>query len=177
MKKVHPEFAFQSRELEGQIEGTLGDPPNRKNYDMMVQALVSEYADGNGLDDVNMMAFALVDRIRFTDPKGLVREAMDYEGSGDPARVFAMANCDAAQGDDAGEGKAMYEAICENHPELARQAIVTAFLYKNQARWEDDDQSLDQLARDDEGDDDELDEGAVGDDFTQLFDQDGGDRA
>ena len=172
MKKVHPEFAFQSRELEGQIEGTLGDPPNRKNYDMMVQALVSEYADGNGLDDVNMMAFALVDRIRFTDPKGLVREAMDYEGNGDPARVFAMANCDA----DEGEGKAMYEAICANHPELARQAIVTAFLYKNQARWEDDDQSLDQLARDDEGDDDELDEGAVGDDFSQMFDQDGSDR-
>ena len=177
MKKVHPEFAFQSRELEGQIEGTLGDPPNRKNYDMMVQALVSEYADGNGLDDVNMMAFALVDRIRFTDPKGLVREAMDYEGNGDPARVFAMANCDAAQGEDEGEGKAMYEAICANHPELARQAIITAFLYKNQARWEDDDQSLDQLARDDEGDDDELDEGAVGDDFTQIFDQDGSDRA
>jgi len=172
MKKVHPEFAFQSRELEGQIEGTLGDPPNRKNYDMMVQALVSEYADGNGLDDVNMMAFALVDRIRFTDPKGLVREAMDYEGNGDPARVFAMANCDA----DEGEGRAMYEAICANHPELARQAIVTAFLYKNQARWEDDDQSLDQLARNDEGDDDELDEGAVGDDFTQIFDQEGGDR-
>ena len=172
MKKVHPEFAFQSRELEGQIEGTLGDPPNRKNYDMMVQALVSEYADGNGLDDVNMMAFALVDRIRFTDPKGLVREAMDYEGNGDPARVFVMANCDA----DEGEGRAMYEAICANHPELARQAIVTAFLYKNQARWEDDDQSLDQLARNDEGDDDELDEGAVGDDFTQIFDQEGGDR-
>jgi len=173
MKKVHPEFAFQSRELEGQIDGTLGDPPNRKNYDMMVQALVSEYADGNGLDDVNMMAFALVDRIRFTDPKGLVREAMDYEGNGDPAAVFAMANCDA----DEGEGKAMYEAICANHPELARQAIITAFLYKNQARWEDDDQSLDQLARDDEGDDDELDEGAVGDDFTGIFDQEGGDRA
>jgi hypothetical protein len=173
MKKVHPEFAFQSRELEGQIDGTLGDPPNRKNYDMMVQALVSEYADGNGLDDVNMMAFALVDRIRFTDPKGLVREAMDYEGNGDPAAVFAMANCDA----DEGEGKAMYEAICANHPELARQAIITAFLYKNQARWEDDDQSLDQLARDDEGDDDELDEGAVGDDFSGIFDQDGGDRA
>jgi hypothetical protein len=171
MKKVHPEFAFQSRELEGQIDGTLGDPPNRKNYDMMVQALVSEYANGDGLDDVNMMAFALVDRIRFSDPKGLVREAVDYEGDGDPARVFAMANC----GDD-GEGKAMYEAICANHPELARQAIVTAFLYKNQQRWEDDDQSLDQLARDDEGDDDELDETAVGDDFTQIFDQDGGER-
>lgn len=176
MKKVHPEFAFQSRELEGQIEGTLGDPPNRKNYDMMVQALVSEYANGDGLDDVNMMAFALVDRIRFTDPKGLVREAVDYEGDGDPARVFAMANCDGNGGDADDEGKKMYEAICANHPALARQAIVTAFLYKNQQRWEDDDQSLDQLARDDEGDDDELDETAAGDDFTQIFDQEGGDR-
>ena len=178
MKKVHPEFALQSRELEGQIEGTLGDPPNRKNYDMMVQALVSEYANGDGLDDVNMMAFALVDRIRFTDPKGLIREAMDYEG-GDPGRVFAMANCDGNGGDGDEEGRAMYEAICANHPELARQAIVTAFLYKNQARWEDDDQSLDQLARDDEGDDEELDEtgaGAAGDEFVNLFDQDGGER-
>ena len=152
MKKVHPEFAFQSRELEGQIDGTLGDPPNRKNY--------------------NMMAFALVDQIRFTDPKGLVREAMDYEGSGDPAAVFAMANCDSEEG----EGKAMYAAICANHPELARQAIITAFLYKNQARWEDDDQSLEQLARDDEGDDDELDDTAADGDFTQIFDQEGGDR-
>jgi hypothetical protein len=53
---------------------------------------------------------------------------------------------------------------------------VRALLYKNQARWEDVDQSLDQLAKDDEGDDDELDESAAGDDFTQLFDQDGGDR-
>jgi len=174
MKKVHPEFAFQSRELEGQIEGTLGDPPNRKNYDMMVQALVSEYANGDGLDDVNMMAFALVDRIRFSDPKGLIREAMDYE-SDDPAKAHAMANCDGADGNDE-EGKAMYAAICENHPELARQAIVTAFLFKNQARWEDDDQSLDQLARDDEGDDDELDDTAAGDDFMQIFDSDGGDR-
>ena len=52
---------------------------------MMVQdALVSEYANGGGIEDVNMMAFALVDRIRFSDPKGLLREAQDYEG-GDPA--------------------------------------------------------------------------------------------
>ena len=170
MKKVHPEFAFQSRELEGQIDGTLGDPPNRKNYDMMVQALVSEYANGDGLDDVNMMAFALVDRIRFTDAKGLAREAMDYE-SDDPAKVFAMANCDVDE-----QGKAMYASVCENHPELARQAIVTAYLFKNQARWEDDDQSLEQLGRNDEGDDDDLDESAVGDDFSQIFDQEGGDR-
>jgi hypothetical protein len=167
MKKVHPEFAFQSRELEGQIDGTLGDPPNRKNYDMMVQALVSEYANGDGLDDINMMAFALVDRIRFSNPKGLVQEAADYEG-GDPAAVFAMANCD---GDE--QGQAMYASICANHPELARQAIVTAFLFKNQGRWEDDDQSLDQLARNDEGDDDNDEDGAVGDDFSGIFDQDG----
>ena len=170
MKHVHPEFSFQSRELEGQIEGTLGDPPNRKNYDMMVGALVSEYAGGSGLDDVNLMAFALVDRIRFTDPKGLMREAADYEG-GDPSRVFAMAECD-------GEGgAAMYDSMIANHPELARQAIITAFLYKNQGRWDDVDQSLDQLAEgEDDEESDEMDSTAASDDFTQLFDQEGGDR-
>ena len=167
MKNVHPEFSYQSRELEGQIEGTLGDPPNRKNYDMMVGALVSEYADGGGIDDVNMMAFALVDKIRFLDPKGLMREAADY-ADGDPARVFAMAEC---TGDD---GKAMYEAMTANFPELARQAIVTAFLFKNQGRWVDDDTSLEQLGRNDDGDDDDMDDSAATDDFTQLFDE--GDR-
>ena len=90
MKRVHPEFAYQSRELEGQIEGTLGDPPNKKNYQMMVDALVSEYASGSGIDDVNLMAFALVDKIKFLDPKGLLREAADYEGDG-VDKVFAMA--------------------------------------------------------------------------------------
>ena len=163
MKNVHPEFSFQSRELEGQIEGTLGDPPNRKNYDMMVGALVAEYADGGGIDDVNMMAFALVDKIRFLDPKGLMREAADY-ADGDPARVFAMAEC---SGDD---GRAMYEGMTANYPELARQAIITAFLFKNQNRWDDEDQSLEQLGRDDDGDDDEEDSAAT-DDFTQLFDE------
>ncbi|MDY0974901.1 hypothetical protein SOM61_07995 [Massilia sp. CFBP9012] len=166
MKNVHPEFSFQSRELEGQIEGTLGDPPNRKNYDMMVGALVSEYADGGGIDDVNMMAFALVDKIRFLDPKGLMREAADY-ADGDPARVFAMAECN---GDD---GKAMYEGMTANYPELARQAIITAFLFKNQNRWDDEDQSLEQLGRNDDGDDVD-DNGDATDDFTGLFDE--GDR-
>ena len=166
MKNVHPEFSFQSRELEGQIEGTLGDPPNRKNYDMMVGALVSEYAEGGGIDDVNMMAFALVDKIRFLDPKGLMREAADY-ADGDPARVFAMAEC---SGDD---GRAMYEGMTATYPELARQAIITAFLFKNQNRWIDDDQSLEQLGRDDDGDDVD-DNGEATDDFTGLFDE--GDR-
>jgi len=166
MKNVHPEFSFQSRELEGQIEGTLGDPPNRKNYDMMVNALVSEYADGGGIDDVNMMAFALVDKIRFLDAKGLMREALDY-ADGDPAKVFAMAEC---TGDD---GAKMYEAMTANFPELARQAIITAFLFKNQNRWDDEDQSLEQLGRNDDGDDVDED-GEATDDFSGLFDE--GDR-
>lgn len=170
MKNVHPEFSFQSRELEGQIEGTLGDPPNRKNYDMMVGALVSEYASGSGLDDVNLMAFALVDCIKFKDPKGLLREAADYEG-GDPARVFAMAECDGEQ------GRAMFDAMTANYPELARQAIITAFLYKNQARWEDEDRDLARLGEGDEGDDDDdMSDSAATDDFTQLFDPEGGER-
>lgn len=166
MKNVHPEFSFQSRELEGQIEGTLGDPPNKKNYDMMVNALVSEYASGSGLDDVNLMAFALVDCIKFKDPKGLMREAADYEGA-DPARVFAMAECTSD------EGRAMYESMTANYPILARQAIITAFLYKNQGRWDDEDRSLDRLAEGDEGDDDDMEDTAATDDFTQLFDADG----
>ncbi|MGH8854350.1 MAG: hypothetical protein ACREWI_08730 [Telluria sp.] len=166
MKNVHPEFSFQSRELEGQIEGTLGDPPNRKNYDMMVGALVSEYAGGSGLDDVNLMAFALVDSIKFKDPKGLLREAAEYDGA-DPARVFGMAEC----GTD--EGRAMYESMTANYPELARQAIITAFLYKNQARWEDEDRDFARLAEGDEGDDDDLEDSAATDDFTQLFDAEG----
>lgn len=165
MKRVHPEFAYQSRELEGQIEGVLGDPPDRRNYQRMVDALVSEYTQGGGIDDVNMMSFALVDRLRFLDPKGLVREAADYEGI-DPERVFAMAQCD---GDD---GAALYDAITSEYPELARKAIITAFLYKNQNRWEDDDQSLDQLAEGDEGDEDE-EEGVASDEFMQMFDPEG----
>jgi len=166
MKNVHPEFSFQSRELDGQIEGTLGDPPNKKNYQMMVDALVSEYAGGSGLDDVNLMAFALVDCIKFKDPKGLMREAGDYEGT-DPERVFAMAECGGEQ------GAAMYAAMTATYPELARQAIITAFLYKNQGRWDDEDRSLDRLAEGDDGDDDDMEDSAATDDFTQLFDGDG----
>lgn len=165
MRKVHPEFAYQSRELEGQIEGILGDPPDQKNYRRMVDALVGEYAQGGGIEDVNMLAFALVDHIEFNDPKGLLAEAEDYE-FGDAARVFAMAAC---KGDEAAK---MYEAIAESMPDLARQAIITAFLHKNPRRWDDDDQSLDQLSRNDDGDDVD-DEDVASDDFAQMFDQDG----
>lgn len=168
-KRVHPEFAYQARELEGQIEGILGDPPNRRNYEQMTRALVSEYASGGGIEDVNMMAFALVDHIQFTDPKGLMAETRDWD-RGHPDKVFAMAGC----GDGAGEPAQMYTAMCENHPELARQAILTAFLHKHPARWDDEDQSLEQLTANDEGDDGEDDEHTmVGDDFSNLFDQEG----
>ncbi|RZT04360.1 hypothetical protein SAMN05216319_3858 [Duganella sp. CF402] len=165
MRKVHPEFAYQSRELEGQIEGILGDPPDRKNYQRMVDALVGEYADGGGIEDVNMLAFALVDHIEFNNPKGLLAEAEDYE-FGDAARVFAMASC---KGDEAAR---MYEAIGQSMPDLARQAIITAFLHKNPRKWDDDDQSLEQLSANDDGDDIEDEDGAS-DDFAQMFDQDG----
>ncbi|MQA37743.1 hypothetical protein [Rugamonas aquatica] len=164
-RKVHPEFAYQSRELEGQIEGILGDPPDRKNYQRMIDALVSEYASGGGIEDVNMLAFALVDHLEFNNPKGLLAEAEDYE-FGDAARVFAMASC---KGEEAAR---MYAALEENLPDLARQAIITAFLYKNPRKWDDDDQSLDQLSANDDGDDVD-DEGQATDDFAQMFDQDG----
>ncbi len=167
MRKVHPEFAYQSRELGGQIDGILGDPPNRKNYQMMQQALMSEYADGGGIEDVNMMSFALVDHIRFIDPKGLLAQSVQYD-EGDPAKVFAMAACD-------GDAAPMYAAMTENHPELARQAIITAFLFKHPRKWDDDDQSLEQLSANDDGDD-EHDEDGVTDDFAQMFDQDGDEK-
>lgn len=166
MRKVHPEFAYQSRELEGQIDGILGDPPDRKNYQRMVDALVGEYAQGGGIEDVNMLAFALVDHIEFNDPKGLLKEAEDYE-FGDPARVFAMASC---QGE---EPARMYAAIADSMPELARQAIITAFLHKNPRRWDDDDQSLEQLGRNDDGDDVDDEDISATDDFAQMFDQEG----
>jgi hypothetical protein len=164
MRKVHPEFAYQSRELGGQIDGILGDPPNRKNYDMMQQALASEYAEGGGIEDVNMMSFALVDHITFSNPKGLLAESVDYEG-GNPEKVFKMAACE-------GDAAAMYEAMTENFPDLARQAIITAFLFKHPRMWDEDDQSLDQLSENDDGDDVSDDDG-VSDDFAQMFDQDG----
>jgi hypothetical protein len=166
MRRIHPEFAYQARELEGQIEGILGDPPDHKNYKMMLDALVSEYASGGGIEDVNMMAFALVDYIKFDNPKAMVAEAQDYE-DGDPARVFALASCPD------GAAAKMYAAIEENFPEVGRQAVITAFLHKHPRMWDDDDISLDQLAAGDEGDDEQEDDGEVSDDFAQMFDQEG----
>ncbi|MES2257339.1 MAG: hypothetical protein V4724_02415 [Pseudomonadota bacterium] len=166
MSKVHPEFAYQSRELAGQIDGILGDPPDRKNYRLMIDALVSEYAGGGGIEDVNMMSFALVDHIEFSNPKALLAEAQEYE-EGDPARVFALASCPD------GAAARMYAALEENFPDIGRQAIITAFLHKHPRLWDDDDVSLDQLAAGDDGDDYADEDDGVTDDFANMFDQEG----
>lgn len=169
MRKVHPEFAYQSRELGGQIDGILGDPPNRKNYLRMVEALVGEYADGSGIEDVNMLSFALVDQIAFSDPGGLLAASADYECD-DPRPVFAMASCAAPQ------AARMYAAIGRDCPQLARQAIITAFLYQHPKLWDEDDESLEQLAENDDGDD-LGDEDEASESFARMFDQEGSDHA
>ena len=66
----------------------------------------------------------------------------------------------------------MYAAMQENLPDLARQAIITAFLFKHPRMWDDDDQSLEQLSANDDGDDVHDDDG-VADEFSQIFDPDG----
>jgi hypothetical protein len=163
MRRVHPEFAYQSRELAGQIEGILGDPPDRKNYQRMLDSLVAEYGNGSGIEDLNMMAFALVDVIAFSDPKAILADAEDFE-YGDVARVFAAVSCPD------GPAASMLAALEEQHPDLGRQAIITAFLHLHPRMWEEDDQSLEQLSAGDDGDDDE-DEDFASDDFAQMFDQ------
>ena len=35
--------------------------------------------------------------------------------------------------------------VCSQNPELARKAIITAFLFKNPKRWTDEDHSLEAL--------------------------------
>jgi len=167
MKNIHPEFAYQSRELGIQIEDTLGDPPDKKNYAKVVKSLLGEYANGSGIDDVNFLSFALVDHLRFTDPAGLLAQSTQYD-EGDAEKVMKMVSCDSAEA-----GKAL-EAVSANDPELARKAIITAFLFKNQKRWTDEDHSLDSLQRDedDESEEDE-DQMESGHDIEHLFDSRG----
>jgi hypothetical protein len=78
--------------------------------------------------------------------------------------VFGAASCPKAQG--------LLEALEENHPDLARQAIITALLHKHPRMWDDEDTSLDRLAEGDEGDDeDDYSDEVVSDDFSGIFDQ------
>jgi len=169
MKKIHQEFAFQARELGAQIDDTLGDPPNKKNYALVIKSLIGEYAKGSGIDDVNFLSFALVDRIRFDDPAGLLAQSAQYD-EGDAAAVVKMVSFI-----DADASKAL-ETVANSNPELARKAIITAFLFKNKKRWADEDHSLEALQKEevkDEYDEEREDLLKPGQEIESLFDSRG----
>jgi hypothetical protein len=164
MKNIHPEFAYQSRELGIQIEDTLGEPPDRKHYARVIQSLIAEFSNGFAMDDLNLLSFALADHLRFDDPFGLLAQCMQFD-EGDAAQVRTMVSC---IDDDA--GKAL-NAVFASNPDLARKAVITAFLYKNPSRWLDEDRSLEALQKE-EGDDENEDEDQLtpGHNIDHLFD-------
>jgi hypothetical protein len=165
MKRIHPEFAYQSRELGVQIEDTLGEPPDRKNYAKVIKSLIGEFANGSPIDDVNLLSFALVDYMRFDDPAGLLAQSRQYD-EGDAAKVIKMVSCDSDEA-----SKALLN-VFKSNPELARKAIVTAFLFKNQKRWSDEDHSLEALQKAEGGDDEDEDQETFesGEGIEHLFD-------
>ena len=165
---IHHEFAYQSRELGAQIEDTLGEPPDRKNYASVIKSLIGEYAKGTEIDDVNLLSFALADHLSFDDPAGLLAHCKQYD-TGDAAQVMAMVSCADA------EARKALATVFASNPELARKAIITAFLFKNAKRWADVDNSLEALQEEeggdknmDDGDDDER--GVPSQDVIDLFD-------
>lgn len=166
MTKIHTEFAYQSRELGVQIEDTLGEPPNRKNYARVIQSLIDEFARGTEIDDVNLLSFALVDHLRFNDPAGLLAQCANYD-RGDAAKVLSMVSCD-----DDSAGRAIVNVAATN-PELVRRAIITAFLYKHPKRWTEEDHTLETLQKGEDGDDEDEDQLIAGHDIEHLFDANG----
>lgn len=169
MKNIHPEFVYQSRELGIQIEDTLGEPPDRRNYDRVIDSLIGEFASGSEIDDVNLLSFALADHLRFNDAAGLLAQSSQYY-EGDAARVFKMVSCANAE---AGEA---LTTVSNANPELARKAIITVFLFKNQKRWSDEDHSLDALQQEEDKDndvEDDEDQVSQGEDIEHLFDSRG----
>jgi len=170
MKTIHPEFAYQSRELGIQIEDTLGDPPDRKAYARVINALLEEFARGSEIDDVNLLAFALVDQLKFNDPAGLLTQCQHYTG-GDTASVLSMVSCNDDKADLA------VIMVAEQNPQLARRAILSAFLYKNPKRWTEEDHSLATLQKRENGDDEDEDQVTSGYNIEHLFDAGGDNNA
>ena len=173
MKRIHPEFAYQSRELGIQIEDTLGEPPNRKNYQRVIDSLLGEFANGTEIDDVNLLSFALVEHLRFDDSAGLLIEGQQYD-EGDAAKVLQMVSTTHSATADA------LTAVFTSNPELARKAIITAFLFKNGKRWTDEDHSLDALKAEEDKEDEENedeDQMAEGENIEHLFDTRGDENA
>jgi hypothetical protein len=166
MNKIHPEFAFQSRELGAQIEDTLGDPPNKKYLAKVIKSLIDEYAKGSEMDDVNLLSFALADYLSFDDPAGLLAQSAEYD-KGDAAKVLEMVSAR-----DIDANKALTTVSTQN-PELARKAIITAFLFKNRKRWSEEDQPQEEIPEDNFDDGDEEDQLAPGQEMINLFDSRG----
>jgi hypothetical protein len=157
---------YQSRELGIQIEDTLGEPPDRRNYERVIDALIGEFANGLEIDDVNLLSFALANHLVFDDAPGLLAESRQYD-RGDAAKVLKMVSCSNVE-----SGNAL-AAVFTTDPELARKAIITAFLFKNPKRWTDEDHSLQALQEEEdkenkvEDDDEQV---AHGEDIEHLFD-------
>lgn len=147
MKNIHPEFHYQARELGFQVSDTLGDPPDRKRYERVIESLLGEYAKGNGIEDVNLLSFALADHLVFGDAKVLLAEAAQYE-AGNAEQVMKLVSCTTATAGDA------LAALYESNPELTRKAVITAFLYKNPMSWKEEDHSLDALQEEEDKEND-----------------------
>jgi hypothetical protein len=166
---IHHEFAYQSRELGVQIEDTLGEPPDHKNYARIIASLIGEYAKCTEINDVNLLSFALADHLSFDDPAGLLAQCKQYD-QGDAAKTITMVSCA-----DAMAAKALATVAAKN-PELVRKSIITAFLFKNAKLWIDVDNSLDALEQDEQENEkgnNEIEDEAhfePGQDFVDIFD-------
>lgn len=169
MKRIDSEFAFQARELDGQIEGILGDPPNHKNYRMVLDALLVEYTKNAIVEDVNLLSFALVDHLRFNNLQGLLASAKKYDAE-NPAEQISMATCDNS------DYTNMLAAIAKTHPDLTRKAIIVAFLHKNRGLWLNEDDAP-QADDEDNEEDSHDDNGTPTSEMVGLFDTLGDDNA
>jgi hypothetical protein len=169
MNRIDPEFAFQARELAAQIEDTLGDPPNRKNYRMVVDALVQEFRKSAFIEDVNLLSFALVDHLQFNDPQSLLAAAKQYD-EGNVQEVIALVSSTNSACTD------MLAALMQNHAALVRQAIVVAFLHKHPALWIQDNLPPETDEEEDEDDTDTDETGAPTSEIVELFDPTGEDH-
>jgi len=166
MKTIHPEFMYQSRELGIQIDDMLGDPPDRRNYDRVIDALIGEFASGFEIGDVNLLSFALANHLVFDDVPGLMEESRQYD-KGDAAKVLKMVSCSNVE-----SGNAL-ATVFESDPELARKAIITAFLFKNPKRWTDEDHSLQALQEEEDKVEDDEEQVEHSEDIENLFDSRG----
>ena len=166
MKSIHPEFMYQSRELGIQIEDTLGEPPDRRNYERVIDALIGEFASGFEIGDVNLLSFALANHLVFDDAPGLLAESRQYD-KGDAAKVLKMVSCSNVE-----SGNALATVFVAD-PELARKAIITAFLFKNPKRWTDEDHSLQALQEEEDKEnrvEDDEDQVEYSEEIENLFD-------